>query len=185
MFPRGHRHGGGEAPVKPVDEAKLGSWLTGRLPDSWFTEAPRLVVDREEITIIGSLPDTDTDSAADAEAAVDGRIKRFREQTRDERIVIAEELERTYRRKVAWGVHLGEREVIFTSIAAPAMTRLRQPERKVLDTLVDAGVARSRAEALAWCVRLVGRHEEDWLSELGAAMRNVDAVRDQGPASDR
>ena len=185
MFPRGHRHGGGEAPVKPVDEAKLGSWLTGRLPDLWFTEAPRLVVDREEITIIGSLPDTDTDSAADAEAAVDGRIKRFREQTRDERIVIADELERTYRRKVAWGVHLGEREVIFTSIAAPAMTRLRQPERKVLDTLVDAGVARSRAEALAWCVRLVGRHEEDWLSELGAAMRNVDAVRDQGPASDR
>ena len=121
----------------------------------------------------------------DAEAAVDGRIKRFREQTRDERIVIADELERTYRRKVAWGVHLGEREVIFTSIAAPAMTRLRQPERKVLDTLVDAGVARSRAEALAWCVRLVGRHEEDWLSELGAAMRNVDAVRDEGPASDR
>lgn len=185
MFPRGHRHGGGEAPAKPVNEAELVSWLVGRLPDSWFTQAPDLVVDREEITIIGTLPDPESDSAQDADAAADGRIKRFREHTREERIVIASELEKTYRRKVAWGARLGSREVIFTSIAAPAMTRLRQPERKVLDTLVDAGVARSRAEALAWCVRLVGRHEQSWLDELRDALRNVDTVRDQGPASNR
>ena len=49
------------------------------------------------------------------------------------------------------------------------MTRLRQPQRQVLDTLVDAGVARSRADALAWCVRLVGQHEDDWLGELREA----------------
>ena len=61
------------------------------------------------------------------------------------------------------------------------MTRLRQPERKVLDTLVDAGVARSRSEALAWCVRLVGEHAEEWLGELREAMSAVDRLRAQGP----
>jgi hypothetical protein len=52
----------------------------------------------------------------------------------------------------------------------------------VLDTLVDAGVARSRSEALAWCVRLVGQHEEDWLAELREAMQSVADVRSKGPA---
>jgi hypothetical protein len=61
------------------------------------------------------------------------------------------------------------------------MTRLRQPQRLVLDTLVEAGVARSRADALAWCVRLVGEHVDDWLSELRSALENVQAVRERGP----
>jgi len=53
----------------------------------------------------------------------------------------------------------------------------------VLDTLVDAGVARSRSEALAWCVRLVGQHEEEWLAELREAMTHVAEVRTKGPAA--
>jgi hypothetical protein len=53
----------------------------------------------------------------------------------------------------------------------------------VLDTLVDAGVARSRSEALAWCVRLVGEHEDDWLAELRQAMSHVAEVRAKGPAA--
>ena len=61
------------------------------------------------------------------------------------------------------------------------MTRLRQPERQVLDTLVDAGVARSRAHALAWCVRLVGEHADEWLGELRTAMEQVREVRETGP----
>jgi hypothetical protein len=68
-------------------------------------------------------------------------------------------------------------------VAAPVMTRLRQPQRLVLDTLVEAGVARSRSEALAWCVRLVGQHEEDWLAELRQAMESVADVRSKGPAA--
>ena len=63
------------------------------------------------------------------------------------------------------------------------MTRLRQPQRQVLDTLVEAGVARSRSEALAWCVRLVGQHEDDWLAELREAMSHVAEVRTKGPAA--
>jgi len=61
------------------------------------------------------------------------------------------------------------------------MTRLRMPERKVLDTLVAAGVARSRADALAWCVRLVGQHEEGWINELRDALVRVKEVRAEGP----
>jgi hypothetical protein len=63
------------------------------------------------------------------------------------------------------------------------MTRLRQPERLVLDTLVDAGVARSRSDALAWCVRLVGEHEDSWLTDLREALRTVEQVRSGGPRS--
>ncbi len=57
----------------------------------------------------------------------------------------------------------------------------RQPERQVLDTLVDAGVARSRSDALAWSVRLVGEHAEEWLAKLRSAMSNVDDLRAEGP----
>ena len=61
------------------------------------------------------------------------------------------------------------------------MTRLRQPERRVLDTLVEAGAARSRSDALAWCVRLVDRHAQDWLEELRGSLEQVQRLREQGP----
>jgi hypothetical protein len=70
---------------------------------------------------------------------------------------------------------------MFTTLSVPVMTRLRQPERLVLDTLVDAGVARSRSEALAWAVRLVGEHGAQWLGELKQAMATVDELRARGP----
>ena len=63
------------------------------------------------------------------------------------------------------------------------MTRLRMEDRQVLDTLVDAGVARSRSHALAWCVRLVGQHQEEWLADLRQALTQVEQVRGQGPAA--
>ena len=110
-----------------------------------------------------------------------GRIARFREDTREQRMRIAREAERRFGRKVAWGAECGTTRQVFTSLASPVMTRLRQPERQVLDTLVDAGVARSRSHALAWCVRLVGQHTDDWLTALRDAMRQVEQVREQGP----
>ncbi|MHB1010474.1 MAG: hypothetical protein ACYC1E_14860 [Propionibacteriaceae bacterium] len=73
--------------------------------------------------------------------------------------------------------------MIFTQLAIPVMTRLRQPERRVLDTLVAAGVARSRSDALAWCVRLVGSNEEAWISSLRVALGAVDEVRKAGPSA--
>ena len=168
-----------------ADPAEIRGWLTGRLPQ-WFEGPPEVVVDREEITIIGALtpPEVD-DDASDAErsAARRGRAKAFREDTREQRIEIARELEGRYLRAVAWGVTVGDDRMLFTHHAAPVMTRLRQPERRVLDTLVASGVARSRADALAWCVRLVGQHSDEWLAELENALEAVERVRRSGPAA--
>jgi hypothetical protein len=161
-------------------------WFTGRLPAEWYEGPVEVTVDREEITVIGRIPaPTVADGASDAEraAALSGRVKAFREDTRDRRIAIAREAEHRFEAKVAWGVECDGRRVLFTHLAVPVMTRLRQPERQVLDTLVDAGVARSRADALAWCVRLVGKHAEEWLTELREAMEKVEQVRAQGPES--
>jgi hypothetical protein len=161
---------------------ELRGWFSGRLPGDWFTSAPDIQADREEITIVGALPAPDTASASDAErsAAAEGRIRRFREETRGRRIEIAREAEHKFRRKVSWGVTCADAAEMFTTLSVPVMTRLRQPERRVLDTLIDAGVARSRSDALAWCVRLTGENADSWLSRLRAALEEV---RDQGPGS--
>ncbi|WP_068155000.1 hypothetical protein [Rhodococcus phenolicus] len=159
------------------DASDAAEWFAGRLPDDWFTGPAEVEVDREEIVVVGALPPPDENS----DATADGRISRFRETTRGDRMRIADEAEARYGRKVAWGVTLGDRRVLFTHLAVPVMTRLRQPERKVLDTLVDAGVARSRADALSWTVKLAGQHSEQWLAELREAMRKVDDLRAEGP----
>src|SRR5918998_6134980 len=160
--------------LPPADDAQ--SWFEGRLPSEWFTSVT-VTVDREEITVIGTL----ADETAEEGAAAEGRISRFRADTRAQRMEIAEEAQDRYRRKVSWGAQLGDTKALFTHISVPVMTRLRQPERQVLDTLVDAGVARSRSEALAWAVRLVGEHAESWLADLRGAMEEVDKLRATGP----
>ena len=114
-------------------------------------------------------------------AQAEGKISRFREETRATRMQIAEEAQARYGRKVSWGARSGEVSELYTHLSVPVMTRLRQPERQVLDTLVDAGVARSRSEALAWAVTLVGEHTESWLSGLRDAMAEVDKLRAEGP----
>ncbi|WP_396278845.1 hypothetical protein [Kibdelosporangium aridum] len=175
------RGGWQQADLPSADDAS--AWFAGRLPDGWFTEPPTVTVDREEIIIVGTLAPVEgefEDDAARASAEA-GRISRFREETRDERIDIARQAEHRYGRKVAWGARVGSTEELFTTLSAPVMTRLRQPERLILDTLVDAGVARSRSEALAWAVRLVGEHADAWLAELREAMSKVDDLRAKGP----
>ncbi len=184
---RGHRHGFGrgrgfgrpggwqQADLPPADDAA--AWLAGRLPEGWFTGDPSVTVDREEITVTGELPAP----ASGDEATAEGRISRFREETRGQRMQIADEAEARYGRKVAWGASIGDTRVIFTHLSVPVMTRLRQQERQVLDTLVDAGVARSRSEALSWCVKLVGEHTDEWLASLRNAMGEVDKLRAEGP----
>ena len=82
---------------------------------------------------------------------------------------------------MAWGVSSGDTTTVFTSLGVPVMTRLRIGEREVLDTLQAAGVAKSRSEALAWCVRFVGQREANWLQELRASIESVSKVRSEGP----
>lgn len=178
---RGFRGTGGwqQADLPPADDAA--SWLAGRLPDDWFAGPPSVSVDREEIVVIGELP---APEGAEGDAAAEGRISRFREQTREQRMAIAREAEHRFGRKVAWGARLGESAELFTTLSVPVMTRLKQTDRQLLDTLVDAGVARSRSDALAWCVRQVGQRAESWLSDLRDAMQKVEEVRDAGPDLD-
>ena len=184
MSTRQAEESGESAPGNGIGEEVRG-WFAGRLPGEWFTDPAEVIVDREEITVVGTLPAPESaggeSTEAERAAAAEGRIKRFREDTRGRRIEIAREAEHRFRRKVAWGVRCADRSEMFTTLSVPVMTRLRQSERRVLDTLVDAGVARSRSDALAWCVRLTGEHADAWLTELRDALRRVEEVRAQGP----
>jgi hypothetical protein len=167
---------------------ELRGWFTGRLPEGWFSGAPTVTQDREEILVVGELPDVSAaKGASDAEraAARASRIEAFREDTRAVRMAIADDAENRFERKVAWGVRIGDVEKTFTTLSVPVMTRLRMRERATLDTLIDAGVARSRSEALAWCVRLVADHQGDWIAKLRDALGSVEAVRDEGPTPGR
>jgi hypothetical protein len=176
---RGGRARGADS-SPPVERAEVAGWFAGRLPDDWFTGPVDLTIDRDEITVVGALAEPEA-GEGDPAAARAGRITRFREETRQQRMAVADAAQERYGRSVAWGASCGDDREIFTNVSMPVMTRLRQRERLVLDTLVDAGVARSRSEALVWAVRLVGRHADEWLTELRSAMESVEEVRGRGP----
>jgi len=159
-------------------------WFTGRIPDDWFSGPVTIESDREELLVVGDLADVNVAadaSPAEREAARSSRVEAFREETRAARMRIASDAEHRFRRKVSWGVTIAGATRPFTTLSLPVMTRLRMRERRVLDTLVDAGVARSRSEALAWCVRLVGDNEAAWIERLRSALGGVESVRDEGP----
>ncbi len=164
----------------------LSGWFAGRLPGDWFEGPPEVTADREEILVVGRLSeprlpeDAEQETVAAARAA---RIDGFREDTRAQRMRIADEAERRFGRRVSWGAECGDVRKLFTTLSVPTMTRLHMPERQVLDTLVDAGVARSRSHALAWCVRLVAERQDEWLRDLREALAHVERARAEGPKS--
>lgn len=167
-----------------MDNSKIAAWVVGRIPDDWFVETPEVRVDREEIQVIGRLPQPSLPEESDDEdrATADrSRIESWREETRKARIAIARQAEATLGRTISWGARCGDQSAMFTTLSVPVMTRLRMRERQVLDTLIEAGVARSRSEALAWCVKLVADNEEEWLRELREALERVREVRHRGP----
>src|SRR3712207_8748653 len=94
----------------------VSAWFRGRLPDDWFEDV-EVVVDRDEVLVIGTLaaPEAGDDPGAAAEAEA-GRISRFREETRSQRIAIALEAEGRFGRKVAWGARVGGTRTVFTKI---------------------------------------------------------------------
>ena len=146
----------------------IATFFRTRLPKTWFTAPATVQVDGDEVICVGRIPD-------------DQDVNDFRESTRSKRIGIAQEAEKRFGRKVSWGVERDGITTLFSTLSTPVMTRLRLPERAVLDTLMDAGVARSRSDALAWCVRLVGRHQAEWLADLRDALVSVERVRSEGP----
>jgi hypothetical protein len=163
---------------------ELSGWFAGRIPAGWFVGSPAVSADREEIMVTGTLsePELPADAGPEArEAALAARVSGFREDTRGKRMRIADEAQRRFGRRVSWGASCGDLTASFTTLSVPAMTRLRMEERRVLDTLIEAGVARSRSHALAWCVRLVAERQEDWLKDLREALTRVQEVRGEGP----
>ena len=167
---------------RPLPDHELRDWVAERVPDDWFEDF-QVSSDHEEILVVGRLAEPDRDGAGDAihAAACESTIGTFREHTRGDRIHIARDAEANLGRTLSWGATCGDVRALFTTNTVPVMTRLRLPERRVLDTLVDAGVARSRSEALAWCVRHVAEKEGDWLGGLREAFAHVEAARSAGP----
>jgi hypothetical protein len=162
----------------------IAAWFAGRIPEGWFEGPVSIEVDQDELQVVGTLPTPLLpEGASDEETRVaeQARIGGFREDSRAGRMRIAEEAQPAFLRTVSWGAVCGGSRVLFTTAGIPVMTRLRLADRRVLDTLIDAGVARSRSEALAWTVRLVAQHEADWIQELRDAMTSVEEVRARGP----
>jgi hypothetical protein len=95
-----------------MDEKELGSikgWFAGRLPDGWFTGV-EVAIEDDQIVVLGTLPDVSLGSGSspeEKEGAAAGRIARFREETRGERIGIAQEAEERFKKYVTWGARLG------------------------------------------------------------------------------
>lgn len=176
----------------PTDTTKIKGWFKKKLPQDWyafvegFDSEIELLADRDEIVVIGPIADGTPSEGADEDAVEAARrdaVKQWRESTRDGRIQIAAEAQERFGKHVSWGASVGGDRFLFTHISVPTMTRLRITERQVLDTLVDAGVASSRSEALAWCVRYAGKKEEQWLNDLKSAFKSVSEVRAKGPAA--
>jgi hypothetical protein len=187
---RGRRGRGRAREAEPATTAEqrrqIRAWFVGRVPAEWFETPPMVTVDDEEILVVGALRPPDLGEGADGHEVATGRAARiggFREESREQRMRIAEEAQRAFGRQVSWGASCGALTETFTTASVPVMTRLRMAERRVLDTLIDASVARSRSEALAWCVRLVASHEDNWISELRDAFEHVEQVRARGPGT--
>jgi hypothetical protein len=180
----GRRRAGGAPPFGPEQEKLIAAWFAGRVPDGWFEGPVRIEVDSDELQVVGTLASPQLPEGSTPEevrVAEQARIGGFREDSRSARMRIAEEAQPAFLRTVSWGAECGGTRVLFTTAGVPVMTRLRLADRRVLDTLIDAGVARSRSEALAWTVRLVAQHEADWIQELRDAMTSVEEVRARGP----
>lgn len=158
--------------------AEMKEWFTTRLPAEWFS-GTEVLADGDEVLVVGTLAGDAEGSDAERLARVDA----FREESREKRMEIASEAQRLFNRKVSWGAESGGVRKVFTHLSLPVMTRLGLRERAVLDTLVAAGVARSRSHALAWCARLVADNEAEWLDKLRSAYAAVEKVRREGPVS--
>ena len=147
----------------PVDLAALRGWLTGRLPDAWFTGPPEVVVDRDEVLVVGDAGRPASGRRRRGDRAVGGpprtRHGLPRADPRRAHGDRAGAARPQTGRAVSWGVTIGGERVLFTHQAVPVMTRLRQPERQVLDTLVAGGVAQVTGRR-ARVVRAARRSEQ-------------------------
>ncbi|NQW19245.1 MAG: hypothetical protein HQ477_00765 [Chloroflexi bacterium] len=169
----------------PPDTVKIQEWFAAHIDGGWGSEGVKIKADLDEILAVVTLPTDKSDipeTADDKEVAIKRIAQRFRKETRQSRMSVADSAQELFDRKVSWGVQVGEDTYLFTHVTTPTMTRLRLAEREVLDTLVNAGVASSRSEALGWCVKFVCDNESKWLNSLQEAFKSVEKARNEGPS---
>jgi hypothetical protein len=102
-----------------VSQEEVQGWFSGRLPDGWYTGAPEVSVDREEILVVGTLPDPEVAKDATPEvvaSAREARIDGFREDTREQRMRIADEAQQRFGRSARSSIRWSTR----ASLAAGA-----------------------------------------------------------------
>lgn len=164
------------------DATETAAWFAGQLPDDWFIQPVEVLIDKDEIIVTGTIatPENVPDGPGAVETATASRISSWREASRHQRMSVADVAQTRWQRHVTWACRCGDSEVRFTSAAVPVMTRLVYEDRQVLDTLIDSGVARSRSEAMAWCVKQVGQNRSEWIDKLREAMSEVERIRDEG-----
>jgi hypothetical protein len=160
------------AMASDVDQLKsrLRDWLGDRLPTEWLAGPAEIDMDREEALVVLPL----------AEGIDSGS---FRQASRDQRIRLAQQAEEAFGISISWGTTTGGERRLFTTVRAAVPVALALPERQVLDGLVEAGVAGDRTEAVAWCIRLVGQHESDWLRDLREAVAAAPPGRRERPVA--
>ena len=74
-------HWGKQGRTEPPPADDAAAWITGLLPDGWFTERPSFTIDRDEIVIVGKLPEpahAADATEADRATAERGRIAGIR-----------------------------------------------------------------------------------------------------------
>jgi hypothetical protein len=163
-----------------MNTTELQSWVQERAPVNLLAGPPETTLYEDEVVIVLPLAAAGTDAELPDEerrAAERRLIARRREETRPWRMKLARELQAKLGRPVAWGMRVGESQLLFTTRSAPVMTRLGRAEREVLDTLVAAGVADTRSAALAYAVRAFAAEHIDWLAEVREAIAQVEQVR--------
>lgn len=182
MHPRSHHHH--QHPGAAASSSEIIGWVSGALPPDLYRGTPSIEVDRDEILVVGDVGAPEVPEGLDAEgvaAAEAARISRFREETRDGRIAVARQAEARYDRPISWGATAGATTTRFTTVHARTATRLDLDQRRLLDHLVEAGVAKNRASALAWCVDLVQQNEEAWLTRLKESLETLNQTVREAP----
>jgi len=99
------------------DPTAISAWFTDRLPQAWFSGPAVIAVADEGIRVVGALPAVELPTGAEDSAraaAAAGRIARFREDTRPERIEIAREAQEKFGLAVTWGASSGDSSLLFT-----------------------------------------------------------------------
>jgi len=91
--PRRMRRRPAEERTTGEQRQRITAWVVGRLPTDWYIETPQVSVDADEILIVGRLAGVELPTGASADdrsTAEAARINGHREDTREQRIRIAE-----------------------------------------------------------------------------------------------